>query len=58
MALKVYDDSKKRICTLKGYKDRKITKTLSSGDEEIEFYYPTGGKFEGKLNVLILQINN
>ena len=51
MALKVYDDSKKRICTLKGYKDRKITKTLSSGDEEIEFYYPTGGKFEEKLKL-------
>ena len=42
--MQIFDDSKKRIALLTGYKERKITKTLSSGDKEMVFQYPANGK--------------
>ena len=42
--MQIFDDSKKRIALLTGYKEREITKTLSSGDKEMVFQYPANGK--------------
>ena len=42
--MQIFDDSKKRIALLTGYKEREITKTLSSGDKEMAFQYPANGK--------------
>lgn len=42
--MQIFDDSKKRIALLTGYKEREITKTLSSGDKEMTFQYPANGK--------------
>lgn len=41
--MQIYDDKKKRIGTLNGFKDRAITKTLDSGDKELSFEYPSNG---------------
>ena len=41
--LQIFDDKKKRIGTLSGFKDRAITTTLDSGDKELSFEYPTSG---------------
>ena len=41
--LQIFDDKKKRIGTLSGFKDRAITTTLDSGDKELSFDYPTSG---------------
>lgn len=41
--MQIYDDKKKRIGTLTGFKDRAITKTLDSGDKELSFEYPGNG---------------
>lgn len=41
--LQIFDDKKKRIGTLSGFKDRKITTTLDSGDKELSFSYPVAG---------------
>ena len=49
--MQVYDDNKKRICILAGYKDRAIAQTLSSGDEELSFYYPTNGEHVNALRL-------
>lgn len=41
--MQIFDDKKKRIGTLSGFKDRKITTTLDSGDKELSFSYPVAG---------------
>lgn len=41
--MQIFDDKKKRIGTLSGFKDRAITKTLDSGDKELTFDYPASG---------------
>lgn len=41
--MQIYDDKKKRIGTLTGFKGRAITKTLDSGDKELTFEYPANG---------------
>lgn len=41
--MQIYDDRKKRIGTLTGFKGRAITKTLDSGDKELSFEYPANG---------------
>lgn len=38
--MQIFDDEKKRIGILKGYKNRAITTTLDSGDKELSFEYP------------------
>lgn len=42
--MQLYDESRRRIGNLTGYKERKITTTLDSGDKEMEFKYPNDGK--------------
>ena len=49
--MQIYDDSKKKIGTLANFKDRKIVKTLDSGDKELTFKYPANGKQVGLLKV-------
>lgn len=41
--MQIFDDKKKRIGTLSGFKDRAITTTLDSGDKEMTFSYPALG---------------
>ena len=41
--MQIFDDKKKRIGTLSGFKDRAITTTLDSGDKELTFDYPASG---------------
>lgn len=41
--MQIFDDKKKRIGTLSGFKDRSITTTLDSGDKELSFDYPAAG---------------
>lgn len=41
--MQIYDDRKKRIGTLTGFKSRAITKSLDSGDKELSFEYPANG---------------
>lgn len=41
--MQIFDDKKKRIGTLSGFKDRAITTTLDSGDKEMTFDYPASG---------------
>lgn len=41
--MQIYDDKKKRIGTLTGFRGRAITKTLDSGDKELSFEYPANG---------------
>lgn len=43
--MQIFDDKKKRIATLSGFKDRAITTTLNSGDKELTFDYPASGAF-------------
>lgn len=47
--MQIYDDKKKRIGTIIGFKNRQITKTLNSGDKELTFEYPANG---GMLDLL------
>ncbi len=47
--MQIYDDKKKRIGTLTGFRGREITKTLSSGDRELSFEYPANGVMAGLL---------
>lgn len=42
--MQIFNDKKERIGTLKDFKDRKIVKTLDSGDKELTFKYPSDGK--------------
>ena len=41
--MQIFDDKKKRIGTLSGFKNREITTTLDSGDKELSFSYPATG---------------
>lgn len=41
--MQIFNDKKKRIGTLSGFKDREITTTLYSGDKELSFSYPAAG---------------
>ena len=41
--MQIFNDKKKRIGTLSGFKDREITTTLDSGDKELSFSYPAVG---------------
>ena len=41
--MQIFNDKKKRIGTLSGFKDREIITTLDSGDKELSFSYPTTG---------------
>ena len=41
--MQIFDDKKKRIGTLSGFKNREITTTLDSGDKELLFSYPATG---------------
>ena len=47
--MQIFDDKKKRIGTLSGFKDRAITTTLDSGDKELTFDYPASGALVGLL---------
>ena len=47
--MQIFDDEKRRICTLTGYKDRKIVETLASGDKEMSFKYPANGRYVEQL---------
>ena len=42
--MQIFNDKKQRVGILKGFKDRKIVKTLDSGDKELTFKYPSDGK--------------
>lgn len=42
--MQIFNDKKQRVGTLKGFKDRKIVKTLDSGDRELSFKYPSDGE--------------
>lgn len=42
--MQIFNDKKERVGILKGFKDRKIVKTLNSGDKELIFKYPSDGK--------------
>lgn len=41
--MQIFNDKKKRIGTLSGFKSREITTTLDSGDKELSFSYPAAG---------------
>ena len=41
--MQIFNDKKKRIGTLSGFKDRAITTTLDSGDKELSFSYSATG---------------
>lgn len=41
--MQIFNDKKKRIGTLSGFKDREITTALDSGDKELSFSYPAAG---------------
>lgn len=42
--MQIFNDKKERVGILKDFKDRKIVKTLDSGDKELTFKYPSDGK--------------
>lgn len=42
--MQIFNDKKQRVGILKGFKDRKIVKTLDSGDKELTFKYPSDGE--------------
>lgn len=42
--MQIFDDTKKRVGTLSGFKNREITRTLDSGDKELVFEYPAHGE--------------
>jgi phage minor structural protein len=47
--MQIFNDKKQRVGILKGFKDRKIVKTLNSGDRELSFKYPSDGEMVDKL---------
>lgn len=47
--MQIFNDKKQRVGILKGFKDRKIVKTLDSGDRELSFKYPSDGKMVDRL---------
>ena len=42
--MQIFNDKKKRIGTLSGFRGRSITTTLNTGDKELSFEYPSNGK--------------
>lgn len=42
--MQIFNDKKQRVGILKDFKDRKIVKTLNSGDRELSFKYPSDGE--------------
>ena len=42
--MQIFNDEKKRIGLVFGFKNRAITTTLDSGDKELSFEYPANGK--------------
>lgn len=42
--MQIFDDSKKRIGTLTGFRNREIITTLGTGDKELKFEYPAHGE--------------
>ena len=42
--MQIFNDKKERVGILKDFKDRKIVKTLDSGDKELTFKYPSDGE--------------
>ena len=42
--MQIFNDKKERVGILKDFKERKIVKTLNSGDKELTFKYPSDGK--------------
>lgn len=42
--MQIFDDMRKRVGTLSGYRNRQITRTLNSGDKELVFEYPARGE--------------
>ena len=42
--MQIFNDKKERVGILKDFKERKIVKTLDSGDKELTFKYPSDGK--------------
>lgn len=47
--MQIFNDKKQRVGILKGFKDRKIVKTLNSGDRELSFKYPSDGEMIDQL---------
>lgn len=47
--MQIFNDKKQRVGILKGFKDRKIVKTLDSGDREMSFKYPSDGEMVDRL---------
>lgn len=47
--MQIFNDKKQRVGILKGFKDRKIVKTLDSGDRELCFKYPSDGEMVDRL---------
>lgn len=47
--MQIFNDKKQRVGILKGFKDRKIVKTLDSGDRELSFKYPSDGEMVDRL---------
>lgn len=47
--MQIFNDKKQRVGILKGFKDRKIVKTLDSGDKELSFKYPSDGEMVDRL---------
>lgn len=41
--MQIYDDEKRRVGVVEGFKNRSVTKTLSSGDKTLVFDYPANG---------------
>ena len=42
--MQIFNDAKKRIGTLTGFRNREITRALNSGDKELVFEYPAHGE--------------
>ena len=42
--MQIFDDMRKRVGTLSGFRNRQITRTLNSGDKELVFEYPARGE--------------
>lgn len=52
--MQIFNDKKQRVGILKGFKDRKIVKTLNSGDRELSFKYPSDGEKVDQLKTIIM----
>lgn len=47
--MQIFDDGKKRIGTLMGFRNREIITTLGTGDKELKFEYPAHGEISALL---------